>query len=69
MFRLRRKSRHIKRHTSLYTRPAQTEEQQMRSDDLRKTNNTEILDEWRRVIEEHIALLPSLANNKMWSQL
>jgi hypothetical protein len=41
----------------------------LRSDVSRKTNNTGMLDEWRRVIEEHIALLPALANNKMWSQL
>ena len=47
----------------------QTEESTSKIVDIRRTHQKSDLDEWHGVFEEHIALLPVLANKKMWTQL
>ncbi len=62
---------HLTPHTSHLTPHTPQPEDVIRgaTDELSRKTYKPNVDKWRAVLEEHVALLPALANKKMWPQV
>jgi hypothetical protein len=62
---------HLTPHTSHLTPHTLQPEDEIRgaTDELSRKTYKPNVDKWRAVIDEHVTLLPALANKKMWPQV